>query len=78
VADRQKMFWIKQQHLNPDIRYVFMNPRLSITTGGKIIYDDWATACGFAWAEGAVPQAWNAEPARTSAAPWRATAPAPN
>jgi hypothetical protein len=72
------LIWIKQQPSDLDIRFVPMTLRLKIIEGGKVTCGDWATACGFAWAEGAVPGAWIAEPARTSAASWRATVPAPD
>jgi hypothetical protein len=62
--DRQKHLWIREQHPDLDIRFVFQNASNTITKRSKVTYADWCDKNGFIWAESSVPEAWLSEPAR--------------
>lgn len=57
-ADRQKHIWIKQQHPDVDIRFVFSNSRARISKGSATTYAMWCEKNGFKFADKLVPQAW--------------------
>ena len=58
VADRQKHVWIKEQHPELDIRFVFYNSRNKIRKGSKTTYGMWCDANGFLFADHSIPDAW--------------------
>jgi hypothetical protein len=57
-SDRQKHEWIKEQHPELDIRFVFSNPNAKIIKGSKTSYADWCDKKGFMWAKGLIPEEW--------------------
>ena len=58
VADRQKHVWIKEQHPDLDIRFVFYNSRNKIRKGSRTTYGMWCDANGFLFADHSIPAAW--------------------
>ena len=56
--DRAKMIWVKQQHPELDIRFVFQRASNPINKESKTTYAAWAEANGFLWCEGTVPKGW--------------------
>lgn len=57
--DRMKHKWIKEQHPELDIRFVFMNPNTRITKKSKTRYKDWADKLGYPWCCGPeIPHTW--------------------
>lgn len=57
--DRDKHLWIKEQHPNLDIRFVFQNPSLKLHKGAKTTYAQWATKNGFKWCKAPnIPESW--------------------
>lgn len=56
--DRAKHLFIKLQHPDLDIRFVFQRPHDKITKGSKTTYAMWADKYGFKWATRVVPEAW--------------------
>lgn len=67
ATDRTKMLLVKAQHPHLDIRLVFMNPRVRLSSISKTTYGEWATKHGFQWAERWVPNEWFIEPKTTPA-----------
>ena len=63
TADRQKHKFIKAQHPDLDIRFVFSNPNAKINKGSKTSYADWCDRYGFKYAAKLVPVEWMQEPA---------------
>lgn len=61
VADRQKHLWIKDQHQELDIRFVFTNSRQKISKGSKTSYADWCDKNGFKYADKLIPLEWAQE-----------------
>lgn len=61
VEDRQKHVWVKDQHPDLDIRFVFSNARARLRKGSPTTYADWATNNGFQWAHKEVPKEWLTE-----------------
>ena len=57
---RKKMLYVQRSNPFSDIRFVFQrdNP---IRKGSKTKYSDWATANGFKYAIGSVPEEWLSE-----------------
>lgn len=62
VEDRQKHLWVKAQHPNLDIRFVFSNPKAKLRKGSPTTYADWCTKEGFQYAAKLVPSEWLTEP----------------
>ncbi len=58
LACRQKMLWVREQHPELDIRFVFQRANNPIRRGSKTTYGAWADANGFPWCERVIPQAW--------------------
>ena len=57
--DRMKHKWIKEQHPNFDIRFVFMNPNTRISKLSKTRYREWAEKLNYPWCCGPqIPQEW--------------------
>lgn len=59
--DRKKHLYIKEQHPELDIRFVFGNPNWPINPGSKTTYAKWCDENGFKWASRAVPIEWTLE-----------------
>ncbi|RWI06790.1 MAG: hypothetical protein EOQ89_03410 [Mesorhizobium sp.] len=64
--DRAKHLFIKLQHPDLDIRFVFQRPHDKIVKGSKTTYAMWAEKYGFKWATRVIPVDWLKEtgPAR--------------
>ena len=58
--DRQKHLWIKEQHPDIKIFFLFQNSNIKITKKSKTTYGDWATKNGFTWADyrEGIPKEW--------------------
>lgn len=59
--DRQKHLWLKAQHPEIEIRFVFQNPQAPISKGSKTTYARWADRHGFKWSKGLIPIEWMEE-----------------
>lgn len=58
VADRQKHLFIKAQHPELDIRFVFSNSKAKISKTSQTTYAMWCEQHGFLYADKEVPQEW--------------------
>jgi hypothetical protein len=58
VADRQKHLFVKAQHPELDIRFVFSNSKAKISKASKTTYADWCTQHGFLFADKEIPDEW--------------------
>lgn len=58
AADRQKHLYIKQQHPNLDIRFVFQRPSNKIYKGSNTTYAKWCEKHGIKWATRVIPESW--------------------
>ena len=56
--DRVKHLLIKDQWVDLDIRFVFVNAGNKISRTSKTTYPDWCDRHKFLWAEGLVPMEW--------------------
>ncbi|CAE7866145.1 unnamed protein product, partial [Symbiodinium necroappetens] len=56
--DRAKHLFIKTQHPDLDIRFVFQRPHDKINKGSPTSYAMWADKYGFKWASRIIPEAW--------------------
>jgi hypothetical protein len=63
--DRHKHEWIKQQHPDLDIRFIFTNGQKKIYKGSKTSYAVWAAKLGYLSATKEIPADWIAECKRT-------------
>lgn len=60
--DRAKHLFIKAQHPDLDIRFVFQRPHDKIAKGSKTTYAMWADKFQIKWATRVIPEAWVREP----------------
>ena len=58
VADRKKHLFVKEQHPDLDIRFVFTNSRAKITKTSKTTYGQWCEKNGFKYADTLIPSEW--------------------
>lgn len=60
LEDRKKHLFIRNQHPEHDIRFVFDNPNRKLYKGGKMTYADWCEKYGFLYCKGGegVPEEW--------------------
>ncbi|MFC6622022.1 hypothetical protein [Novosphingobium panipatense] len=63
VDDRKKHAWLKGQHPDLDVRFVFSRSKSPLRKGAKSTYADWCLKNGFQFADKSIPQAWIDEPA---------------
>ncbi|WP_284765058.1 hypothetical protein [Agrobacterium sp. CFBP2214] len=56
--DRAKHVYVKNQHPELDIRFVFQRPYDKIYKGSPTTYAAWADKNGFKWATRLIPEAW--------------------
>ena len=56
--DRKKHIWVREQHPELDIRFVFQNSRLFLNPKSKTRYCDWADKHGFLWSHKNPSSAW--------------------
>lgn len=59
--DRKKFQWIRQQHPDLDIRFVFNNPNTKLRKGSKTTYATWCDKHGFKYAKKEIPSEWLSE-----------------
>ena len=57
-SDRTKHLFVKAQHPELDIRFVFSNPRAKLYKGAKSSYGDWCDKHGFPYARETIPVEW--------------------
>lgn len=58
VADRQKHLFVKEQHPELDIRFVFSNSKQRISKASTTTYADWCIRYSFKYADKAIPKEW--------------------
>lgn len=58
VADRQKHLFIKAQHPELDIRFVFSNSKAKISKTSQTTYAMWCEQHGFLYADKEIPSEW--------------------
>lgn len=58
TADRKKHLFVKQQHPELDIRFIFSNSRQRISKISRTTYAEWCTKNGFLFADKMIPEAW--------------------
>lgn len=58
VADRQKHLFIKAQHPELDIRFVFSNSKAKISKTSQTTYAMWCEQHGFKYADKEIPSEW--------------------
>lgn len=63
VDDRKNHVWLKDQHPNIDVRFVFSGSASPLRKGAKSTYADWCRKNGFQFADKTIPQSWTDEPA---------------
>jgi len=56
--DRQKHLWIKSQHPEIELRFVFSNPNSRISKGSNTTYAMWCEKNGFKYSRGSIPLSW--------------------
>lgn len=61
LDDRNKHLFIKEQHPDLDIRFVFTNPNSKLRKGAKSTYADWCEKNGFQYAARIIPKDWTEE-----------------
>jgi len=58
LADRKKHLWIKEQHPELDLRFVFQNANAKLRKGAKSTYGEWCEKNGFLYAHKTIPEEW--------------------
>lgn len=58
VADRLKHLWVKEQHPEYDIRFVFSNSKAKLSKASKTTYGMWCDKHGFKYADREIPKGW--------------------
>lgn len=61
-ADRKKIAFVREQHPNIDLRFVFSNSKARIGKKSKTTYGMWCTKHGIPFSDKLVPAAWWCEP----------------
>lgn len=61
AEDRQKHLWVKAQHPDLDVRFVFSNAKAKLYKGSPRSYADWCDKNGFRWAHKIIPHEWLTE-----------------
>ncbi|QDP52140.1 MAG: putative endonuclease I [Prokaryotic dsDNA virus sp.] len=56
--DRKKHIWIRDQHPEIDLRFVFQNAYLKLSKRSNTRYCDWADKNGFLWGHKNPPKEW--------------------
>ena len=62
TADRQKHKWVKEQHPNLEIRFVFSRAAQRLSKQSPTTYGAWCHQHGFQYADLLIPSFWLAEP----------------
>lgn len=63
TQDRQKHVYVKKQHPDLDIRFVFSRSKSTISKTSKTTYAKWCETKGFQYADKTIPDEWLEEPA---------------
>ena len=58
VADRLKHLWVKEQHPELDIRFVFSNSKAKLSKASKTTYGMWCDKHGFKYSDREIPKSW--------------------
>ena len=58
VADRLKHLWVKEQHPELDIRFIFSNSKAKLSKTSKTTYGMWCDKYGFKYADREIPKSW--------------------
>lgn len=58
TEDRKKHLYIKEQHPDLDIRFLFSNAKNKLRKGSPTTYAMWCDKKGFKWANKTIPQSW--------------------
>lgn len=58
VADRLKHLWVKEQHPELDIRFVFSNSKAKLSKASKTTYGMWCDKHGFKYSDREIPLSW--------------------
>lgn len=58
AQDRKKHLYIKEQHPQLDIRFLFMNANNKLSKASKTTYAMWAERNGFKWCDKVIPESW--------------------
>ena len=58
AADRQKHLWVREQHPEVDLRFVFNRSKAKISKTSKTTYAAWCEKNGFLYADKLIPQEW--------------------
>jgi len=66
TADRQKHKWIKEQHPELEIRFVFSRSTSKLSKVSKTTYGDWCRYNGFVYHDLVIPMEWWIEPTQLS------------
>jgi hypothetical protein len=61
TADRQKHLFVKAQHPELDIRFVFSSSKTKISKQSKTSYADWCNKYGYLYADKWIPDEWHSE-----------------
>jgi hypothetical protein len=56
--DRKKHLFVKEQHPNLDIRFIFGNSQNKLYKGSKTTYAGWCLKHGFLYVDRLIPDAW--------------------
>lgn len=62
LEDRQKHLWIKEQHPNLEVAFVFSNPNAKLSKGSPTTYANWAEKHGYKYAKKEIPASWYTAP----------------
>ena len=62
TGDRQKHKWIKEQHPNLEIRFVFSRSSTRLSKKSPTTYAAWCEQHGFLYADKTIPVKWLSEP----------------
>lgn len=61
LDDRKKHQFIREQHPDIDLRFVFSNAKAKLYKGSKTTYADWCDKHEFVWANKTIPKEWLTE-----------------
>ena len=66
AADRQKHLWVKAQHPDLDIRFVFSSEKAKLSKGSATTYADWCKKNGYKFSTKTIPPEWLTEAPNTA------------
>ena len=58
TADRRKHLFVKRQHPELDIRFVFENSKRKLRKGAKSTYGQWCAKYDFLYSDRVIPESW--------------------